>query len=297
LPASSIAAVTSTASNRAAAVQARSRAGLDSASARQRSSVGAEMLRSRATDSSDALSGGNNRATALSLKACPYLATSFFHYRPRGFDSNEATTSLTQGDSKVTQAISEWKEKSAWAHREIHFSRFGRMDFDALKEYLGVIHQNREFLSFKVIAVQKSRTNRNIEEVIAKLHEHMLVRGAEHEIRQGRMDLPREIGVTIDEEQSLDPFALSEMARKVTADFARHYAGQLQLSGIDTVSSRNSALIQLADLIAGAVNRKLNHNGDRNYKDEMSDWIIRTLDLTLDEQGIPGLDVSALFRV
>lgn len=198
---------------------------------------------------------------------------------------------------KVTQAISEWKEKSAWAHREIHFSRFGRMDFDALKEYLGVIHQNREFLSFKVIAVQKSRTNRNIEEVIAKLHEHMLVRGAEHEIRQGRMDLPREIGVTIDEEQSLDPFALSEMARKVTADFARHYAGQLQLSGIDTVSSRNSALIQLADLIAGAVNRKLNHNGDRNYKDEMSDWIIRTLDLTLDEQGIPGLDVSALFRV
>jgi hypothetical protein len=55
------------------------------------------MLRSRATNSSDALSGGNSRATALSLKACPYLATSFFHYRPRGFDSNEATTSLTQG--------------------------------------------------------------------------------------------------------------------------------------------------------------------------------------------------------
>ena len=56
------------------------------------------MLRSRATNSSDALSGGNSRATALSLKACPYLATSFFHYRPRGFDSNEATTSLTQGE-------------------------------------------------------------------------------------------------------------------------------------------------------------------------------------------------------
>lgn len=198
---------------------------------------------------------------------------------------------------KITQAINEWKDESAWANREIHFARFGKMDFDTLREYLGVIHQNREFLSFKVIAVQRLRTNRKIEEVIAKLHEHMLVRGAEHEIRQGRIDLPREIGVTIDEEQSLDPFTLSEMTRKVTADFARHYDGQLQLSSIETASSRNSALVQLADLVAGAVNRRLNHVGDRNYKDEMSDWIIHTLDLTLDEEGVPDLDVSALFRV
>ena len=87
----------------AAAVQARSRAGLDSASARQRSKVGAEMLKSRATDSSEALSGGNSRAIALSLKACPYLATSFFHYRPRVCDSNEATTILTQGGSQKVE--------------------------------------------------------------------------------------------------------------------------------------------------------------------------------------------------
>jgi hypothetical protein len=55
---------------------------MDSASARQRSSVVTEMLNSRPTVSIGALSGGNNFATALSLNACPYLATSFFHYRP-----------------------------------------------------------------------------------------------------------------------------------------------------------------------------------------------------------------------
>ena len=33
-----------------------------------------EMLSSRATVSTDALSGGSNLATALSLNACPYLA-------------------------------------------------------------------------------------------------------------------------------------------------------------------------------------------------------------------------------
>ncbi len=198
---------------------------------------------------------------------------------------------------KVTQAINEWKETSAWAGREIHFAKFGKMDFDTLRDYLGVIQQNREFLSFKVIAVQKSRTKRKIEEVIEKLHEHMLVRGAEHEIEQGRVDLPREIGVTIDEEQSLDPFILSEMTRRVAADFAQHYKDQLQIESIQTVSSRSSALVQLADLVAGAVNRRLNHVGAKNYKDEMADWIVHTLDLALGEEGVPGLDVSALFRV
>lgn len=197
----------------------------------------------------------------------------------------------------VSEAIKKWKERSVWATREIHFSKFGKMDFEPLKEYLGVVHQNREFLSFKVIAVEKSRTARKIEEVVAKLHEHMLIRGAEHEIQQGRMDLPREVGVTLDEEQSLDPFSLSEMKRKIDEEFTRSYNGDLVIETIQTVSSRTSALVQLADLIAGAVNRRLNSSGEKNYKDEMADWVIQTLDLSLSEVGVPGLDASALFRV
>lgn len=50
----------------------------------------------------DALSGGNNLATALSLNACPYLAISFFRYHPRVSNSIEATTILTQ---RVCKAV------------------------------------------------------------------------------------------------------------------------------------------------------------------------------------------------
>ena len=50
---------------------------------------------------SDALSGGSNRATALSLNACPYLANLFFHHRPR-FHSMGATCILTRGDNGST---------------------------------------------------------------------------------------------------------------------------------------------------------------------------------------------------
>ncbi|MEM5462022.1 hypothetical protein VSR69_46030, partial [Paraburkholderia phytofirmans] len=41
--------------------------------------------------------GGNNRATALSLNACPYFANSFSHHRPRVIDSIGATSILTRG--------------------------------------------------------------------------------------------------------------------------------------------------------------------------------------------------------
>src|SRR5947209_12776107 len=75
--ASSIAAVTITASSRAAAVQRwlPATAPLARAFARQRSSLVLLIPTSRDTKSIAALSGGNSRATIRSLYACPYRAT------------------------------------------------------------------------------------------------------------------------------------------------------------------------------------------------------------------------------
>jgi hypothetical protein len=86
--ASSIAAVTITASSRAAAVQRwlPPTAPLTSASPRQRSSVATLIPTSRDTRSTDELSGGNSRATIRSLYACPYRAT-FVFQRPQRFRS------------------------------------------------------------------------------------------------------------------------------------------------------------------------------------------------------------------
>lgn len=197
----------------------------------------------------------------------------------------------------VTQAIQAWQRNSLWCKREIHFAKFGKGDLEPLQDYLRIIQENREFLSFKLIAIKKAQTRRKIEEVVVKLHEHMLTRGAAHEISSGRIDLPREIDLTVDEEQSLDPFILSEMKQRISEEYERSYGKKLLLSTVQTASSRNSPLVQLADLVAGAVNRRLNHHGDRNIKDEMADMIIQHLELTLEETGLPELDATALFRV
>ncbi len=197
----------------------------------------------------------------------------------------------------VTQAITTWKDKSRWSKREVHFTKLGKKDLDTLKEYLGIVLQNREYLSFKSIAVERAKTKRSIESVVEKLHEHMLLRGAEHEISSNRIGLPQKIEVTLDQEQSLDSITLEELKRRINAEYHTKYGDDVEVSQIATISSRNSPLVQLSDLVAGAINRKLNHKGERNYKDEMAELVIQMLDLQLSENNIDGLDVSALFKI
>lgn len=73
----------------------------------------------------------------------------------------------------VSMAIQEWQQTSSWAKREVHFTKFGKGDLATLNEYLKVIQENREFLNFKVIAVEKAKTRRSIEDTVQKLHENM----------------------------------------------------------------------------------------------------------------------------
>lgn len=197
----------------------------------------------------------------------------------------------------VSQAITSWQEKSRWAKREVHFAKLGKQDIDTLNEYLGVIVKNREFLSFKSIAVERARTKRSIEQVVEKLHEHMLLRGAEHEIESKRIGIPQKIEVTLDHEQSLDAITLDELRRRINSGYAAKYGEEVEVSKIETISSRNSPLVQLSDLVAGAINRKMNNAGDKNYKDEMADLVIHMLDLQFEQDKVEGLDVSALFKI
>lgn len=197
----------------------------------------------------------------------------------------------------TSKAINDWKANSLWKNREVHFAKFGKSDYETLKSYLAVILENREYLGFKYIAVERAKTNRSIEETILKLHEHMLVRGAVHEVGNGRIDLPREMEVTVDEEQSLDSFVISDLRDRVGENYKNKFNDNLKLVSLETASSKNSPLIQLSDVIAGAIGRILNHDGERNFKDDMADLIVQMLDLNLEVGDIDGLDSAARFNV
>lgn len=198
---------------------------------------------------------------------------------------------------KLSHAIRTWQESSPWANSEIHFTDFKKHHQPALPAYLDLVATNREFLSFKVIAVERSTLKRPIDEIVRRLHEFMLVRGARHEIDNKRLKLPHEISLTVDAEQSLDVIACSDIKSRVAASFKADYGDRLSIDDVSTISSHRSELVQLADVVAGAVNRRKNHKGERGYKDEMADMIIDRLQIQLEQDDVPNLDATAWLSV
>lgn len=197
---------------------------------------------------------------------------------------------------RLTRKIDAWRSDSTFAKREMHFSRLGRGDAEALSQYLEVVRSESEYLSFKIIGMERSKTRRSIVELVAKLHERMLIRGALHEIQSGRVSLPRAIDVTLDEEDSLDEIAVAEMKSAVQRELSVHHEG-LVIGDITSSSSKHSSLLQLADLVAGAVNRKRNHDGDRNFKDEFADQIVRALGLVVEVGEDDKFDSSVVLSI
>lgn len=148
-----------------------------------------------------------------------------------------------------------------------------------------------------MISVERATIKRPIDEVIHRLHEFMLISGAKHEIDNNRIRLPHAIRLTVDAEQSLDVFACADIQNRVAASFKTSYGDQMEVDEVSAVSSHDSAMVQLADVVAGAVNRRRNHRGERNHKDEMADLVIQQLDIQLEEDEIPGVDATVWLHI
>lgn len=102
----------------------------------------------------------------------------------------------------------------------------------------------------------------------------------------------------MDEEQSIDRIALAEIRDRVVEGVKREGLDDVTFDDrFNTVSSKDSALVQLADVIAGAANRRVNFKGERNHKDDIADRVMDTLELELEEGKAPNVDAAVLFRV
>ncbi|WP_410832621.1 DUF3800 domain-containing protein [Paraburkholderia sp. SIMBA_030] len=126
----------------------------------------------------------------------------------------------------------------------------------------------------------------------------MLLKGLEHEVNSGRVGLPRYVTVTLNEEQSLDQIAIEGMKQRIHDGLQKRHENELILESIVAVSSKNSALVQLADVVAGSANRRLNFTGTRNHKDDIADLVIERLGIELDSgERDADLDATVMFRI
>lgn len=199
---------------------------------------------------------------------------------------------------QLSSAVRRWREASGFGSREMHFATLGKSDANHLDGFLTAVLGVSEFIGFKVIAIERSRTRRSITNVVAKLHEHLLRRGLDHEVLSRRVSLPRQVEVTIDEEDSLDDIALAEM-RDATQQYlrGRHGPDQLTIAALERGKSRHSEPLQLADIVAGAVNRLKNHEGERNFKDEYAEQIVNRLGISIEVGGDDNFDTSTMLKL
>jgi hypothetical protein len=179
--------------------------------------------------------------------------------------------------------ISDWKDREGW-NKEFHFTEVTKRSLPLYIKFIEFVAQKTEYMSFKVISTDQTGSRRRIEEIVLNLYRYLILRGAQHEIETGRATLPREISLTIDEEQSIDGITIADLKQETLEQIAKIYNDQVTINSISTVDSKISPAVQIADLISGAVNRRLNHDGERNHKDVLSDYIIEKLAIDLGEE-------------
>lgn len=198
---------------------------------------------------------------------------------------------------KVGVAIRAWQSHSDWDGKELHFSDLKRHHRDGLEEYLRLIEGKREFLSFKAISFDQQHSRRKIDEIVHRLHERMIIEGVRHEISSNRIRLPQDLNLIVDEDQSLDKLACTDIKERIDRSLKHSYGDELLIRSVESAKSQFSELIQLADLIAGALNRRLNPPGTVNHKDEMAEMILSTLGIGLRPDSDEELDAAVMLSL
>jgi hypothetical protein len=162
---------------------------------------------------------------------------------------------------KFRQAIDRVKSQHDY-HGEFHFrdvdDRNLAMYVNAVREIVG----GAAVASFKAATVPRAGIARQ-DKAFEDLFAHLLIRGIEHEHATGRAELPRRIAFTKDrEEEGRDRLMLANLEERVRQASSTRFDDRLFPSNFIADDSRDHELLQVADLFAGSLNRRLNAPGN-----------------------------------
>jgi hypothetical protein len=167
---------------------------------------------------------------------------------------------------------------------EFHFTDVSKSQVELYKSFIDLVSIHRDFISFRAIATARRGSARSIEDLVKKLYDLLITKGFSAEHSNGRVTLPRSLYLTVDQSDGLDAIAKAETFRDVNASLAHTYDNRATLVNIEEIDSKYSAAIQLADIVSGALNRRLNLANQDGYKTDLANYIIEKLGL-MSEDG------------
>ncbi|MBM7619769.1 hypothetical protein JOC95_001621 [Bacillus tianshenii] len=189
-----------------------------------------------------------------------------------------------------TQMV-DWINEKKTGHRsfpsEFHFKEFKNdgSQMELYKEFINTVIRNGDSISFKAIGVNKRKIRREAQKgLLEELYYQLLRLGVNHEIKTGRIALPKQISYVKDLEGNESRFLIEQMSQKIIDNLKTHYENNLRLNSYLPLDSRVERYLQVADLFTASINRIINfqpNNKNRNAKDALADYILSLTNLQI----------------
>lgn len=187
---------------------------------------------------------------------------------------------------KTNLAIDSWK-KSKGIKYEFHFTEMKKGELGNYKEYFTKFLSLNPTISFKAIIINNSGFS-NKSDAIESLTFYLIKEGVINENSTKRAPLPRNLSAVVDSDQlGSDKLKAQHIKERI---MAQNIEG-LYCQNIEPLDSKDNNYLQIADLFAASINRKLNFTTN-DAKDQLADFILSHSGLNLDELDKENKDID-----
>jgi len=182
-------------------------------------------------------------------------------------------------------ALKEYK-KEFNIKSEVKFSALTKNNWKIILGYVDKFLQCKGFTSFKIVCLATRDLRRPTEEALYDLYRHFLIEGAQFEVGEGRITLPRAIELMKDRDEGSDIINLRDMQIKLLGDLNIKFENKLKLVDVGTIRSDDNHVMQLVDLMIGSFSRVANRvqGASLNHKDEFANELLSKI----------GVDIKSL---
>ncbi len=186
---------------------------------------------------------------------------------------------------EVVMKLFDWKNARS-IRKEFHFNKLKKGDVANATEFFRQAYAEADAVCFKAVLIERAGFRGTNTDLFIRLHNQLCLRGIEYERDHNRIQLPREINVVKDSEDTQDKMYVAELRQRLSTDLPHAFGEEVRLAGVEATDSKLHPLIQVADLFAGSLNRALNENiafEDQHHKDEAAVNILGVLGVDPEE--------------
>ena len=165
---------------------------------------------------------------------------------------------------------------------EFKFAGLNEGNIETAKDFVKYALERGIAIGFKASVLETSKVQGLAkEQVVSWRYRELAMAGLEHEIRTGRVVLPRWRSIVKDADAGTDILALPELELRLAASVVEHFKWEAKVEDVMSLASDTSTLLQLADLFIGSIG--CGKGSGAHAKDEFAQFMERVAGFTFAE--------------